>query len=142
MKRLLIAALVAVFCYPAFAADITPKNVGRDAVYNQSEPWVWETVTNADTTKEQPVSAGLYHFHVDGTPDNVDLKLQWGKTSGSLKDLDVDQMPDGVRFSSASTGYSSLVCLGTGFADITFLAAGGGSQDVDIWLERLGDCSN
>jgi len=139
MKKLLLAAALAVFSFPVLAADITAKNKGYDSVVSQSDPWLWEQVNNDDTTKEQPIAAGEYLFFIDGTPDDVDLQLQWGKTSGSLKDLDTDTMPDGVKFDSASTGYAVKVCLGTGYADIKFNSVGS-TQDIDIWMERLGDC--
>lgn len=140
MKHLVLAVLVAVFSFPVLAADIVAKNPGYSNVNKITSPWLWEQVNNDDTTKEQPVAKGKYMFFIDGTPATVDLQLQWGKTPGSLKDLDTDTMSDGLRFSSAATEYAVTVCLGTGYADIQFNSAGTSSQDIDIWLEYLGEC--
>lgn len=140
IKHIILAAAVAVFSFPVLAADITAKNVARDKVTQPRQPWVWEQVNNDDTTKEQAVIAGLYQYHVEGTEDNADFKLQHGKTAGSLEDIDTDQMPDGVRYSSASTGNSVNVCLTEGFADISFTSVGTSAQDIDIWMTFLGEC--
>lgn len=136
-----VAALVAVFSFPVLAADITAKNPNYNYVAQNRSPWLWEQINNDDTTKEQGIGPGLYEFFIDGTPANVDLKLQHGKTSGALKDINTSDFDDGgVNFSSASSAEHVNVCLSGGFVDISFTSAGTSAQDIDIWMSYLGEC--
>lgn len=137
MRLFLMTALMAVFCYPVYGATISAESFGVLGI----DAFRWEQVNNDDDTAEVKLKrGGLWELSIEGTESNVDLKLQHGKTSGALEDIDTDTMPDGVRFTSAATGNKAKVCLSEGFVDIVFSSAGGADQDIDIWLSPLGNC--
>jgi len=148
MNKIQKAVMAIMICFvlnigQSFAADITETYHGP----NNTGAIEWNNVTNLDTTSEAQVKAikgGLatkYEFFIDGTGDTVILKLQAGKTSGSLKDIDTDAMPDGVLFNGSSTNFTNVCLADRDFVDISFTSAGGGSQDVDIWLTPVGECN-
>lgn len=74
-----------------------------------------------------------------GTPATVDFTIQFSKDNVTFVDYDIDAMPDGLRYNSASTE-AAIMCLGDGWVDLTFTSVGSATQDVDLWFERLGDC--
>lgn len=124
---------------PVLAADITATNEARDSVVNLHDAWKWDSITNADTVKAQKVAKGKYLILVDGTPATVDFTVKFSKDNSTFIDYDTDLMPDGLHYNSASTS-AAIMCLGDGWVDLTFNSVGSGSQDANVWFERLGDC--
>lgn len=137
MNKVLLAAFIAAFFVSsAIAAEITPTRT-----HPKCNGWclVWEGLGDADTTQEWSVVDGCYELFIDGDADGGDFQLQFGKTSGSLKDIDTDAMPDGLRYNSASTNAVN-VTLGDGYADFYFTSAMGVNADADIWLSQSERC--
>lgn len=135
-KVLLAAFMAAFFVSSAIAAEITPTRT-----HPKCDGWclVWEGLEDADTTKEWTVVDGCYKLFIDGNADGGDFQLQYGKTSGALKDIDVDLMPDGLRFNSAST-FGTTIEMGDGLVDFYFSSAMGVNADADIWLSKSDTC--
>lgn len=136
IRIFIMAAFLAAFCFPVQAATISPSY----AISPNMGEVKFSSVTQGDTTAEFQVNAPggvlsvLYKFYVEGTLGDAQLELQSGKTAGDLSDIDTDNMPDGLTFSSATTR-QALVCLTVGeYGSINFNSAGDENQNLDFWL--------
>jgi len=142
--------LAMVLCFVLHIGTIAVQAAAITPIYHggaKTGAIEWNAVLTTDTTVEAKINsttggkAVKYELFIDGTPDTVTLKLQAGKTSGSLKDIDNDDMPDGTTLSSTSTFFTNVCLVSGNFAAISFTSAGGGSQNIDIWLTPIGECN-
>lgn len=141
--RIMLAAAMVAVSIPAMAAEITPTYTD----FGNRGEIKWEQINADDAAAEATITleggkrGALYRLLVEGADNNVDFTMKAGRTSAALVDVDPDQMPDGVRFSSAADANMALVCLTQGDkVDLIFNSAGAGGQDIDVYLTPLGDC--